>query len=130
MTSLVTRRQSCGSRPPRVVISSRHNTKDGNVTHYEVPSPSTLGTPEVEAPDVDSPDVESPDGDPSDPLTITSALSGTLSPCLQPVTPPVIDGRNDCVLQIGKYLLVSQLDDNVYKAVDIHTNQEKVCKVS
>lgn len=110
MASLVTRRQSIGSRPPRIVIPPRHS-KDENEIQNEAHSP----TLEVDLPE---------------PTIVTPPLSGSFSPDLQPNTPPVIDRRNDRVLQIGKYLLVAQLDNNVYKAVDIHTNQEKVCKVS
>lgn len=109
MTSLVTRRQSFGSRPPRIVIpTSPSKDEDNIIDDAQSPTLDHLDSPE--------------------PL-VTPPISGGLSPDLQPNTPPVIDGRNDQVLQIGKYLLVAQLDNNVYKAVNIHTNQEKVCKV-
>lgn len=107
MSSLVTRRQSVGSRPPRIIIPAR-NSKDERLDSADEQSPTIFDS-------VDSPVNAQP-------------LSSGLSPDLQPNTPPVID-KNNGVLQIGKYLLVSLLDANVYKAIDVHTNQQKICKV-
>ena len=110
MASLVVRRQSLGNRPPRIIIPPRNSKDENDITYDETQSPSL---------DTDTPE----------PLAVTPPIPAGLSPDLQPNTPPIIDSKNDKVLQIGKYLLVALIDNLVYKAVDIHTNEEKVCKV-
>lgn len=112
MASLVTRRQSFGNHTPRIVIPPRHSKDESN---YDSNSPIS---------DVDSSEQVS-----ASPPTTPPVPSGW-SPELQPNTPPVINKNHDRVLQIGKYLLVEQVDNNVYKAVNMHTSEEKICKVS
>ena len=109
MASLVTRRQSLG-QTPRITIPPRHLSKD-EAPQYDTGSPTQEVVGHISPPS-------------------TPPVSGSLSPELQPNTPPVIPSGQQSVYKIGKYLLVEQLDSNIYKAVDIHTNQDKICKVS
>jgi len=63
--------------------------------------------------------------------------TGTLSPDLQPNSPPIypLPTQNDNfhVWKIGKYLLSSPVEESkdvlVYKAVNVDTHRENVCKV-
>jgi len=119
MTSLTSRRRSLNGPTPTVIIPPRHSKDE---EQYETSSPtSELYTPEQIYTTSDR--IYSP--------PTTPPISGGLSPELQPNTPPVINDAQEGILQIGTYLLVEQLMNNhVYKAVNIHTNQEKICKVS
>lgn len=56
---------------------------------------------------------------------------GNLSPDLQPNTPPVFQKpSSQNVFKIGKYLLVEQSEGNeIYKAVNLTSGDESVCKV-
>ncbi|KAF6030416.1 TRIB2 [Bugula neritina] len=118
MTSLTSRRRSLNGPTPTVIIPPRHSKDE---EQYETSSPtSELYTPEQIYTTSDR--IYSP--------PTTPPISGGLSPELQPNTPPVINDAQEGILQIGTYLLVEQLMNNhVYKAVNIHTNQEKICKV-
>lgn len=107
MATLLTRRQSFG-QTPRIVIPPRHVSKD-EAPQYDTGSPTQEIIGHISPPS-------------------TPPVSGSLSPELQPNTPPVLPNKQD-VYKIGKYLLVEQLDSNIYKAIDIHTTQEKICKV-
>jgi len=107
MATLLTRRQSFG-QTPRIVIPPRHVSKD-EAPQYDTGSPTQEISGHISPPS-------------------TPPVSGSLSPELQPNTPPVLPNKQD-VYKIGKYLLVEQLDSNIYKAIDIHTTQEKICKV-
>lgn len=129
--SLGVRRQSFnGAQPPRIRIPSveakeanQYDCSPGNSpTVYVHSSPLSSGsnTPEVQNETTTTT---------SFPNVQPSSSSGNLSPYLQPITPPVISGQHKGVLQIGKYLLLEEVDTNVYKAVDIHTAEEKICKV-
>jgi len=84
---------------------------------------SLSGTPRITIP--------SNKQDELDTFNVTSPPSGSISPDLQPNTPPVlpVDSQKNQVLQIGRYLLVELIDTYVYKAVNIQTGREKICKV-
>lgn len=132
MASLSVRRQSFnGSTTPKIVIPTRSTKEPGQ---YESLSPS-LTVHNAPLSGNLSPELQpsSPELQPTSQVTqkcLSPPSPGNLSPELQPITPPVVNGSNNEVLQIGKYLLVEQLDSNVHKAVDTHTGQEKICKVS
>lgn len=128
MTSLRERRQSfnSGLTSPRIVIPS-NDIKDA------IQLDSTSPTLSVNSPNLSG--SLSPEFQPtltSLPVPLPNPSlngSGSLSPELQPITPPVLSGQRQGVLQIGRYLLVEELDSNVHKAVNIHSGEEKICKV-
>ncbi|XP_023219130.1 tribbles homolog 2-like [Centruroides vittatus] len=57
--------------------------------------------------------------------------SGSLSPNLQPATPPDLDGKESSVpRKIGKYLLLErQTGSGLFRCLDTHSRDERVCKV-
>lgn len=125
MTSLRERRQSFNggfSSSPRIVIPP-NNVKDS--IQLDSTSPTLSANSGSLSPEFPPTLVSAP----SPPPNISLHGSGALSPELQPITPPVLSKPSQGVLQIGKYLLVEELDCNVHKAVNIHSGEEKICKV-
>lgn len=61
---------------------------------------------------------------------------GNLSPDLQPNTPPEFPQKTggqstkQNVYKIGRYLLLNQLEGEIYKSVNCQTKEECICKVS